>query len=462
MKKLFASFLFTIMAGASINSQAQVTVSPELKKAIDDALNNSKVLQNEHLLQEQAENNRKAIWNKYLPKVGATAAYAYLQNDLVLDVPATTLPLLGTQIFDGTTTLNNQGNVFIAGLTAKQVLFSGGQIANGAKAMEKKNEGDRLMSDLKEDDIVKDVISSFDHLRLVDAAFDLVKESETRLQKEFARVERAIEQGLAVPYDRDKIKLAHLSLDAQAVELAAKKQLLYLKLSNMTGYDSLQIANIAYSLAPFTVVENLSIDNRNELKALDAYGKALDYNLKKEKGSLLPTVGAFATFGYGSIFNANSKVPLGNTGVSTQIDIDRMSLAPNFIVGGILKWELFGGLERKHKIEAVKIDQAILANKKEDAAKNMNLQLQNYLVNYKMSNNQLTIAQQKEKIALQNLTTADKQYKLGLINVTERLAAESEIYNCSLGEVQALIQQRRAAMDTYSATAPLINAIQVQ
>jgi hypothetical protein len=42
------------------------------------------------------------------------------------------------------------------------------------------------------------------------------------------RVTRAIEEGLAIPYDRDKIKLASLELESKKIELGGKK-LLYKK-----------------------------------------------------------------------------------------------------------------------------------------------------------------------------------------------------------------------------------------
>lgn len=442
---------------------AQINVSPSLKEAIDAAISHSATLKNEALSQEKAENERKAVWNKYLPTVGATAAYAYLNNDLKMDIPTVTLPITGTHLFEGSSTTHTEANVFLAGITAKQVIFSGGQIMNGAKALEAKNEGTQYMSALKKDELIKDLINSFDQLRLLDQAAALINESELRLQKETYRVEKAIEQGLAVPYDRDKIKLASLNLDSKKAEIAGKKALLHIKINTLTGYDDEQIDAVAYELSPIAINEDLGIEERNELKAFEAYEKALNYNLKKEKGSLLPTVGAFASYSYASMFNANSTMPLPfNDNTSLNLKLNQATLSPNWMLGAMLKWELFGGFERKHKIEAVKIDQHILSNKKEDATQMMNLQLRNNLVNYKVQMDQLSIANQKEKIALNNLNSAEKQYKLGLINVTERIGAEIDIYEVSLQKVQTLINQRQVALEAYAAAATLDHFIQVK
>ncbi|MCG2460453.1 TolC family protein [Flavobacteriaceae bacterium F89] len=461
MKKGILSALFTICIWI-IPCSAQVMVSPSLKEAIDVALDYSGTIKNQDLELEKAELGRKTVLNKYLPTLSANATYAYLNNDLKLDIPTVLLPVTGTPLFEGSTNIHNEGNVFIAALNAKQVLFSGGQIMNGAKAMGAKNEGTKYLSEIKKDEIVKDIVNSFDQLRLLDHARSFVNESEIRLNKEKQRVEKAIAQGLAVPYDRDKIELASLNLESKKAEIEGKKQLLYIKINSLTGYDVVQIDAVVYTLAPIMITELLDIQHRNELRAMGAFSKALEYNLKKEKGSLLPSIGAFASYGYGSLFDANSTIPLPISGNQTILELNEATLSPNLMVGAQMKWEIFGRMERKHRIESVKIDQKILANKKEDTERLMNLQLRNNMVNYNVQLSQLAIADQKMKIAGNNLITAEKQYKLGLISVTERIVAETDIYEVSLNKVQTLINQRQAALDAYSAAEPLENFIQVK
>jgi hypothetical protein len=53
----------------------------------------------------------------------------------------------------------------------------------------------------------------------------LINDSEKRLQTETKRILKAIEEGLAIPYDRDKIKLASLELDSKRIELQGKRKL---------------------------------------------------------------------------------------------------------------------------------------------------------------------------------------------------------------------------------------------
>lgn len=461
MKKSFV-FCFILLLIGFNNIEAQIVVSPHLKNAIDAALENSSDLKNQNIEIRKAEQQRKAVLNKFLPKLSSEAGYVYLNNDLKLDLPTVNLPLTGIELFEGSTKTHNSANVFMANLTAKQVIFSGGQITYGAKALKAKNEGEALMMELKEDEIIKDIIHSLDQIKMVEEAIKLIQKSETRLDKETQRLEKAIANGLAIPYDRDKIHLARLDLESRKAEVNGKKQLLIAKIHYLTEYSEERIKSVWYEFEPIFVPDNAQTKDRNELKALDAFSKALDYNLKKEKGSMLPTLGAFASFGYASLFNGKTSFNLPVTGNPASLKINEATLYPNWMVGAALKWNIFEGFDRKHKVDEVKMDKEILQNKKEDVQSKINLQLKNNMIEYRTKMDKLAIAQSKVEVAERNLETADKQYKLGLISVTERLAAETDVYQASLEKVQALIEQRQAALEAWSATGTLKKLIQVK
>jgi hypothetical protein len=69
-----------------------------------------------------------------------------------------------------------------------------------------------------------------------------------RLQTETKRILKAIEEGLAIPYDRDKIKLASLELDSK-IELQGKRKLVFRKIRYLTGYTDSEINTVHYNLA---------------------------------------------------------------------------------------------------------------------------------------------------------------------------------------------------------------------
>jgi outer membrane protein TolC len=470
MKKYLLSSM--IIAGISMNTaQAQPVLSPSLQEAVHAALSLSTDLNTERLELEKMELERKGVWNKYIPRVEASALYSYLDNDLTIDIPAATLPLTSNTIFDGKQTFQNQGQVFYGGVTAKAVLFSGGQIYNGAKAMEARAKGSTYLLEPKKDAVIKEVIFVFDQLRLLDEADQLIAESRKRLDKEQERVEKAISLGLAIPYDRDKIKLAGLELETRQVELSGKRKVLMQKIGDLCGYDEAQIAAVVYEVHPIMIPDlaALSTENRAEAKALSSFREAYTYALKKEKGSLLPTLGAFGSYSYASLFNGSTSTTIPLTALNgtaynynMNLRLNEATLSPNWMVGLAFKWELFGGFERKHKIEAARINIDQVDLKLNDTKQKMKLQLENNKARYETLLRQIDLADQREKVASNNLTMAEKQYKAGLINVTERLSAETDMYQSRLNKINTLIEERQAALDTYAATGTLQSSLQTK
>lgn len=438
-------------------AHAQIEVSTSLEDAITKAIEKSSSLKNKNLEVEKLNLQKKSVWNKYIPTVEATALYMYFDNRLTVDFPTVNVPIVNYPLLEGKTSFDNYGNIFHGGIMAKTVLFSGFQIPNGAKAIEQKAIGTAYLTESEKDGIIKDVINTFDQLALLNEVERLINDSEKRLNAETMRVSRAIEQGLAIPYDRDKIKLATLELSSKKIELEGKRKVVYKKINYLTGYSDSEIKNVQYNLVPYLIQdENLSTENKQEIKALQSFKSAYEYALKKEKGTYLPTLGAFGGMTYSSLFDANATTPpLPLLNQPLNLGLNELTISQNWIIGAALKWELFSGFERKHKVHEAKINIEQVQNQIDDTKEKLQLLLENNFVNYTVLNQKTAIASQQEKVASNNLNLAVKQYKDGLINISERLEAENDLYKASLNKVNTLIEQRLAAIETIIATGEL-------
>src|SRR5690606_20021775 len=117
----------------------------------------------------------------------------------------------------------------------------------------------------------------------------LIDDSQRRLDKEHLKVIRAVENGLAIPYDRDKIKLAMLELESRRAEVQSNRELLYFKLEELTGLSHEQLLSVSYELTTILLHNEEDFQmNRKEVYALEASQKGYEYALKKEKGARLP------------------------------------------------------------------------------------------------------------------------------------------------------------------------------
>ena len=133
-------------------------------------------------------------------------------------------------------------------------------------------------------DIIKDMIDTFDKIELLKHSEIVITKSEERLAKEKERVKTAIENGLAIPYDRDKITAAELNLASIKVALYGNLSLLYLKLSMLTDVDIPTLEKYSFDLKPWILQNsNNTFSDRPELKALDASINAYEYKLKMSR-----------------------------------------------------------------------------------------------------------------------------------------------------------------------------------
>jgi len=177
---------------------------------------------------------------------------------------------------------------------------------------------------------------------------------------------------------------------------------------------------------------------------------------------LLPTLGAFGGYSYTSIFNAETEIPIKTINQTANLKVNNLTMNPTWMVGLALKWELFSGFERKHKIEEAELNAVQIENKLSDAKEKLALQLKKNKIEYDVMLQQISIAEQREIIAQNNNEMAEKQYKAGLISVTERLTAENDIYKESLNKIETIIKQRKAAIETYQSSGSLTSFITIQ
>lgn len=463
MRNLILSFFAFHLCVAGV--QAQLQLPQALQGPVELALSKSKEIQSKELELEKTVLERKSVMSKYIPKIEATGAYAYMDNRMTVDIPGLELPLTGYELFADKTKIDNQMNALHGGIMAKGVLFSGMQIRNGAKALEQKAMGEELLIETDRDELIVDVVTSFDKLRYIEASETLIADSDRRLKKEEERVNKAIINGLAVPFDRDKIKLARLELESKQTELEESKNLLLAKIQYLTGMSPVEVESVIYDLDPIILPANLSVENKQELEALEAFKKASEYMLKKEKGTYLPQAGAFAGVSYSSLFNGSSQfhVPYLPDGMSQpHLNLNELTIAPNWMAGVALKWEIFGGTERKHKVQQANINIQLLENKLDDSREKLNLLLMQKLATYRTFEKQIDLAGQKEVVAENSLLLAGKQYTQGLISINQRLEAENDYVKASQGKTEALINQRQAAMEASMVTGKLVEKIQYQ
>lgn len=461
MRKRWICFFYLLSAGLSPQLLfAQTGFDPQVKEAIQKSFLSSKDLKIKAYEVDKTALEAAGVKAKLMPHVEATGLYGFMHSSGSLDIPTVMIPGLNVGLFEGATDFTMRTQAAFAGVTVKQVIFSGLQIPNAQKALQEKSKAQSMMAEASKETMAKDILTSFDQLMLLDEVEKLIQDSEKRLHKEQEKVNKAIANGLAIPYDRDKLKLALLELEAKKVELSGGRDLLIKKIRQETGLSEPAVKEISYKLSAIALSELPNdAQERSELKALQLSSKALDFLHKKEKGAALPMLFGFGSANYLNVFDTHLSIKdrpiVGNVDLST----NHLKGRPNFMVGVGAKWDIFNGGEHKSKVKQVEIDQAINQMKIADTEEKLNLLLDKNKFTYQTSNQKIRVGEQQIIVAENNLQMATKQYQAGLIDVTELLAAENDWYKVNLGYYSYILEQRLAAVELLHSSGKLLQTI---
>ncbi|MVZ65191.1 TolC family protein [Sphingobacterium sp. DK4209] len=430
------------------------------REPVNNAIRYNKSLKNAELENQKVALDQQMVKGKLLPTVSANAMYGYVNSLINIDLPTQNLPITGINLFEGSQSARLSTQVGLAGVTATQVIFSGLQISNGQKALEQKFKAQRLLQEASYDQVAQEVIMCFDQLMLLKEVDLLIADSEKRLNKEHQKVMQAIENGLAIPYDRDKIKLAILELESKKAEVESNRELLHYKLSELTGMKGSALENVRFKLKEILLdKDTATVMNRKEISALEASQKAYEYAYKKEKGTKLPQVFAFGNVSYVNAFGTSLKIKDLPVVGDLKLSSNQLMMAPNYAIGIGAKWTIFEGKTHQTAIDKAKIDMQINENKLSDTKEKLALLQRKTIVDYDLSMKKIKVNEQQVEIAKNNLYLASRQFEEGLSDVTDRLEAENEYYKQTLNYYTQILNQRTAALELLKANGNLYQTV---
>lgn len=493
--KTRVSFIILILALSTIlcKTYAQsLQVSPELKELIVLSVNKDRKAAEKEIEKQIAEVQKKAVSSAYLPKLelGGKYLFAYstvssrigdiegfesigklqeLMKNPVFPVMFPTLSGIAGEITKLQTLLTQQGmqlpsvsenldgnlygNYFGVDATVKMLLYSGGQVPNLTRALTEKIKVQKALSDKYKSDAIGEIITYYDQLALLNQSKHVLDESVVRLAAEKKYAVTALNNGLATTFDTLKIAVANVSLDAKLSEYESRKTLLHEKLSQLTGKPASDFENMKPELTLLLNANTGSdISNRAELQALNAGLEAQKYLLKSERSHYLPKVQAIASARYDNVFNAKTDF---NAPLPMRMKIENIGLGPTYMVGAGFKWEIFDRSGGSARVRQAKLEVSKAENARDEARELLELNQTKVSTNYQSSVSQVKYKDKQRIATRMALELAQKSYNEGMINITERLAAETDMQNAELEYLQAVFVQRQAVIECYKATGAL-------
>ena len=415
MKKIFLCVFVSLY---SINIQAQTYTLQQLK---DSALQNNIAIRNAKHSIDAAQQQRKEAFTKYFPNVSGTGLWfnadkGMAKTELNLSeqitpelgmalsqsLPAEALAALGNPV-----SISMMKNGTIAGVTAVQPVFAGGQIINGNKLAKVGEDVSRLQLQLSENEVDKQTEQYYWQLVSLLEKKKTIEAIEVLLTDIHKDVDVAVRAGVAMRNDLLQVQLRQNDVESQKLKLNNGISIVRLLLAQYCGLNNTEFtlaydSKLSSSLAQ-KQDHSQALLTTAEYQLLNKQVEATKLQKKMEIGKNLPTLGIGAGYNYHNLLDNNHSFGMVFATVSVPIS------------------DWWGG---SHAIKRKKIAQQQAEEQLANNSQLLKIRMQNAWNNVEETRQQLQITQRSIEQAEENLRLNRNYYKAGTSKMSDLLEAQ--------------------------------------
>ena len=412
--------IFLILCSACCNLiAAQKTLSLEQLKTL--ALQNNIAVRNARRNIDAAQLQRKEAFTKYFPNVSGTGAWFNANKGmakmdvnpsemispemgaaLAASLPAEMLAGLGSPV-----TMSMMKNGTIAGISAVQPVFAGGQIVNGNKLAKVGEEAAALQLQLSENEVEKTTVQYFWQLVSLQEKLNTLAAVERLLADIHKDVDVAVRAGVAMRNDLLQVKLRQNDTESQKLKLSNSISIVKQLLAQYCGLESADftIGQSDLSVKPNTEpgMMNFQETRLPEYQLLQKQVEAADLQRKVAVGQNLPSVAVGAGYNYHNLMENDRAFAMVFATVSVPIS------------------DWWGG-SKAIKRKKIEYQQAI--DEQRDKSELLHIRAQNAWNNLTEARQQIDIAKRSIEQAEENLRLNRDYYKAGVSKMSDLLEAQ--------------------------------------
>ena len=416
MKKILFLIVCSVCYGVTA---AQTYTLQQLK---DSALHNNIAMRSTRLDIDAAKQQRKEAFTKYFPTVSGTGLWFNADKGMAkIDVnptdfispemgltlaqmfPAEALAALSSPI-----SMSMMKNGTVAGVTAVQPVFAGGQIINGNKLAKVGEEVSKLQLQLSENEVEKQTEQYYWQIVSLQQKMKTLEAVEALLADIYKDVDVAVRAGVVLRNDLLQVQLRQNDVESQKVKLQNGISILRLLTAQYCGLcsDSFSVSQddgIAVATIPQRKDHQQALLQTAEYQLLDKQVEAATLQRKMEVGKNLPTVGIGAGYNYHNLLDNDRTFGMVFATVSVPIS------------------DWWGG---SHAIKRKKIQEQKASEQLEDNAQLLKIRMQKAWNDVQESYQQLGIARRSIEQAEENLRLNRNYYKAGTSKMSDLLEAQ--------------------------------------
>ena len=370
-----------------------------LEECQQAAEKNYPLIQQYGLIEKTTQLTVSNIQKGWLPQVSASAQATY-QNDVV-SWPSEMKAMMNGMGIDMKGLTKDQYRVNI---DVQQTIYDGGAIGSQKRIAREQGKVQAAQNEVNIYNVRKRVNELYFGLLLIDEQIKLNNDLQMLLAGNESKLESMTKRGTAAESDLQNVKAERLNAVQKGTELASQKQMLQRMLSTFCG---IEINNIQKPQVKVDGRSLTAVNQRPELKALDAQIGMLNAQEKALSAALMPKVGVFAQGYY------------GYPGLNMFEDMMCHKWSLNGIIGARVTWNIGALYSRKNDKAKLQLQRDMTENSREVFLFNNNLeQIQQ---NENIERYQKLMANDGEIISLRQAVRKAAESKLahGIIDVND-------------------------------------------
>ena len=431
-----------------MSASAQTYTLTQLK---DSALNNNIAIRSARHSIDAAQHQRKEAFSKYFPNVSGTGLWfnadkgmakmdinpsEYITPELGASLaqmlPPEALASLGSPM-----SMTMMKNGTIAGITAVQPVFAGGQIVNGNRLAKVGEDVSRLQLQLSQKEVERQTEQYYWQLVTLQEKLKTIEAVQALLADIHKDVDVAVRAGVAMRNDLLQVQLRQNDVESNKVKLNNGINIVRMLLAQYCGIHSHQFSVKSAEIKDVSAMQatrqdyDQALQHTTEYQLLSKQVEATRLQRKMEIGKNMPTVGVGAGYNYHNL-----------------LDNDR-AFGMIFATVNVPISDWWGG---SHSIKRKKIEQQKAEEQLADNSELLKIRMQNAWNNVEEAYQQLQIAHRSIEQAEENLRLNRDYYKAGTSRMSDLLEAQL-LYQQSLDKrVEAYADYQNKLLEYRQAT----------
>jgi outer membrane protein TolC len=400
-----------VFTAFSTTAQTQ-TKTLTLDEAVTLGLQNSKQLKRSQYKIDEALSRVEQAKDGRLPSAKVSFQYLHaLMLSRVIQIPGLTKDAVKMPL---------DFPAYLGTATISEPIFAGNQLKYARQSADLMVQMSRLDADKDKDDISWVVIESYINYNKILQNQLIVAQNMQDIQGKLEEITKYESQGLATKNDVLRYQLQQSQLQLTEIELENNRRIANFNMNVLLGLpDSTQLILPApvYKLNEtpvFTDLLQTAESNRRELQDISYETKLSDINVKQIKDKKLPTVAAS-----GGIYYIN---PTGDI-----LPTHNNLIAP-VTLGIGASWDIGTMWNNKNKVREAQLQREDLNTAKSQAVDEIHKDVNKNYILYKVALEKIKVLQDAVTQAEENERITESKFKNNLVNTTDRIDAQTLLY----------------------------------